>query len=174
MLLRYQLSSTILIALFALTNAANAQIGVGPLVGIAFDGSDLFVGGNATIPMGFQVAEQNLILNPGASYYLIDNVTLFIIDVNLLYPFAAGSFNAYAGAGLLVSFWSADYGDVSGFLDDLGIDTSSSSTDFGLNVKGGAEFGEGSIRPFGEVGFQIKDGGSLYAQGGARFQLGGS
>ena len=48
-----------------------------------------------------------------------------------------------------------------------------SDTDFGLNVKGGLEFGEGNLKPFGEAGFYLKDGGFLWLQGGVRFTLGG-
>ena len=155
---RFQLIPVILVSLFTLTSVANAQIAVGAHGGIAFSDADLFVGANATIPLGFQVGEQNLIANPEASYWITgEGYSLFIISANVLYPFSAGSINAYGGGGILISFVSVN---------------THSSTDFGLNAKGGAEFGEGKLKPFAEAGFFIKDGGFLYGQGGVRIQLG--
>jgi hypothetical protein len=168
---RFQITSAIAVIIFALPSIANAQIAVGAHGGVDFDDTDFFVGANATVPLGFEVAEKNLVLNPELSYWVTgDGYSLFIISANVLYPFTEGSISAYGGAGISVSFFSFDFGDE--FDDLFGIDTSSSSTDIGLNAKGGAEFGEGKMRPFAEAGFFIKDGGFLYAQGGVRFQLG--
>ncbi len=169
-----QILSVFLVTIFALTSAANAQIRAGAHVGFDTDSSDLFAGINATIPVT-EVGDKILLLNPEGSYWVTgDGFSLFIISVNVLYPLTTGSLSAYAGGGIAISFFSFDTGDFGEFGDLFGLnDISTSSTDFGLNIKGGAELGEGGMRPFGEVGYFLKDGGFLYLQGGIRIQVGG-
>ena len=173
---RVRFIPAILIALFALTSASNAQMKLGGHAGFDFDASDLFVGANVVIP-AFAMGDVTLLGNADFSYWVTsDNYNLFIIDANVLYPFAAGPVSAYAGGGVAISFFSYDGPSFDDFnFDDLFSKTSAvaaSSTDFGLNLKGGGEFGEGKMRPFGELGYYIKDGGFLYIQGGLRFLLG--
>ncbi len=164
----FQITSLILVAIFALTSVANAQIAAGAHAGFDFDSSDLFIGVNGTMPV-MEVGEKILRVNPEASYWVTsEGFNLFILSVNVLYPLTTGSIGAYAGGGIAISFFSFDAPEL---FDELFGDFSTSSTDFGLNLKGGAEFGEGNMRPFAEGGYFLKDGGFLYAQGGIRIQI---
>ncbi len=166
----FQFTSVILVSVFAVTCTANAQIRAGAHAGFDFDSSDLFVGINGTLPVT-EVGDKTLLLNPEGSYWVTsDGFNLFIISLNVLYPLTEGSLSAYAGGGISISFFSFDTG---GFEDIFGVDINSSSTDFGLNIKGGAEMGEGKMRPFGEAGYIFNEGGFLFAQGGVRIQVGG-
>jgi hypothetical protein len=166
------------VGLLAFSEAANAQfsaLAVGPHAGFDFDGSDLFIGGNVIVPTNIELAGASLAVNGDASYWITgDGYSLFVIDGNMLYPISldSESLSPYVGAGLVISFFSADV-DCGSFCDLIDVD-GASSTDFGVNLKGGAEFGTNSMKPFGEVGFYLKDGSTFYVQGGVRFILGGS
>jgi len=150
----FQFTSVILVSVFAVTGTANAQIRAGAHAGFDFDSSDLFVGINGTLPV-MEVGDKTLLLNPEGSYWVTsDGFNLFIISLNVLFPLTEGSLSAYAGGGISISFFSFDAGDFGEFGDLFGLNNiSTSSTDFGLNIKGGAEMGEGKMRPFGEAGY---------------------
>jgi hypothetical protein len=177
MKIRYLLSLIVLfVGLVATVNPVHAQVKIGPHIGLDFEDSDLFVGGNVLAELGLEVGDQKLLGNADASYWITgDGYNLFIIDANLLYPFMLGNLNAYGGGGLVISFFSYDIPDFNDFFSkSSAVANSESETDFGLNLKGGVEFPAGNLLPFGEVGFYIKDGGFLYIQGGLRFGVGGS
>ena len=155
-----------------LTATANAQTKVGAHVGFDTDDSNLMLGVNAVFTGSVKLGESAIRYNPEASYFLIDNATFFVFSLNFLYPFAIEALDVYAGAGILLSFFSYDVPDFGSLSKTTAVQNETDTT-LGLNVKGGAEFGKGKMRPFGEVGFFIKDGGFLYLQGGLRFLLGG-
>lgn len=166
------------IGLLSFSELGQAQgLRLGPHAGFDFDRSDLYVGGNIVVPIGLEVAETAIDLNADASLWITsDGYNVFVIDGNLLYPFNLESENIapYAGAGIALSFTSVDV--PSGinceiFNTDL---CDNSSTNFQLNIKGGAEFGSSNMKPFGEVGLYFIDGSVFYLQGGVRFALGGS
>jgi hypothetical protein len=170
-------STTILLYVFAclsmLATTAHAQTKIGAHVGFDANDSNVALGVNAVFTGSVKLGESAIRYNPEASYFFVDNVTFMVFSINFLYPFAVEAVDLYAGAGILLSLWSFDGPDLDSFLQKTAAIQSQTDTSFGLNVKGGGEFGNGKMRPFGEVGYYVKDGGFLYLQGGLRFLLGG-
>jgi hypothetical protein len=169
-------------ALLAVT--ASAQIEVGPLAGINFDGTEILIGAQGRFPVGAEVAGLPIIAKPGIEFYPFiggdgglsgnDNVdvSLWVVNADVIVPLdLTDSFQAYAGAGLYVSRYSINFNaNIPGF------DFDDSSTDIGLNVLAGATFGDESKKmvPFAEAVLALGDGGSGFvAKGGLLFRLGG-
>lgn len=163
---------------------ASAQIGLGAHVGYDVEFENAYVGANAMFQIPMQVGEQFFRINPEFSYYLIgdelDNIdavdassSAWLLAVNLIYPFGLEAADFYGGVGLELARVSASVDfdldpEFQDFIDSF--DTSSSSTDIGINLKIGAAIS----LIFGEIGFHIRDGGGPYAQGGVRVPVGGS
>ncbi len=151
---------------------------VGGQLGYDFDSSELFFGPNAVFETPIKLGDENLLLNPEFSYYLVDDVpgvstSFWQLNVTALYPLKVEVADMYVGAGLGISHWSASY-DSNYFLGKGSIvvpDYSDSSTDIGLNGKVGSTFGKGNVKPFAEFGFVISDSSWLYGQVGARYAL---
>ena len=94
-----------LLTFLGIASTAHAQVKVGPQVGIA-DFESLYFGGNVVFPLGLQVGDNTLDLNGNFNYVLEDNVTWFLIDVNLHYPIAVdGAMSPYVGAGIVISIF---------------------------------------------------------------------
>ena len=164
-----------LLAAFALitvtATTAFGQIQFGGHLGLAFSDSDLYVGGNAVFNSPWELNDQTVRLNPEVSFYFLEDSPVFdqslmVIALNGLYPLGLEFANTYVGAGVLISFYNADFDT-----DLIGSDFD--DTDVGLNAKFGIDFGneDSSIIPFAEGGVQIVDGGGLWVQGGARVAL---
>ena len=84
---RFHFISVLLIAILALTSLVSAQTKVGLHGGLDFEDTDFFVGANAVLPLGMQVGDKNLSVNPEGSYWITgDGYSLFIISLNLLFP----------------------------------------------------------------------------------------
>ncbi len=92
----------------------------------------------------------------------------FDINLNGNYLFDIGNPNIipYALAGLNFAILSSDY-DGSG----SPIDVSSSSTEVGLNLGGGADFPLGTLTAFGELRFVLGDADQLVIAGGVKFPI---
>ncbi len=129
-----------------------------PLLGLDLDADELFLGGSARIaPPGAPV-----ILNPGIEFYPFIGGSLFVVNFDVLYELTAQKVEPYVGGGL---FWSRASRTVAG--------TSISSSDIGLNLKGGVVFSPpGKLRPFAEGVIRVEGGSSLLLKGGLLLKIG--
>lgn len=167
--------------LFVCAGSARAQFNLGAHAGYDVDFEELFIGANAMVPIGLEIAEQLIRLNLDGSYYLAgEGLTVLAFDGNLIYPFQVegSSIKPYAGAGLVIFYTSVDTPDIGDFdFDDFFSKSAAvanvTSTDIGLSLKGGSEFGSGgAITPFAEAFLYLKDGSTFGVMGGVRFALG--
>lgn len=101
-------------------------------------------------------------------YFADENVTIFTVDVNALYPIevdGSEGFAPYVGGGLGYTSFSFDTQNQFGSF-------SSSSSEIGLNLVGGAEFPvSGSFTPFAEAQFTVGDLSRFGITGGLLFNL---
>jgi opacity protein-like surface antigen len=166
---------SVLLALFliAAPNNAQAQDGfkVGPRVTIDLgDISDAF-GGDFALGADVRVMIESLPVDGQASfdyYFAEDPWTVFAFDINALYPFAMEDqpFRPYVGAGLGIARWSADVES------DFGFGFSTSNTDVGINLLGGAEFPLDGFTPFAQAQFTVGgDADRFGITGGVLFNL---
>ncbi len=143
------------IGLMAPTTAqGQASFKIGPRLGIPLgdlsDVSSVFIGGDV------RVTTEALPVVPNASfdYYLtdVDGYSVFAVDLNALYefPIENEAFAPYAGGGLAITSFSFDNPSVSFGGQTFGGGTTS-STEVGLNLVGGARFPLGSIEPFAQL-----------------------
>lgn len=152
---------TILSCLFLLMpSASSAQFRLGAQGGYNLDAFNdngveegvLFLGGQAQFGLG----SIPLILSPSVDYFFngIDDVTVFQFNADALLTFGVDNtvFTPYAGAGLAVTRVSLD-ADVP-LLGDL---ISGEETNYGLNLIGGAMFGEGPVQPFIQARITLGD-----------------
>jgi len=152
---------------------AEAQLTFLAFAGYDLDVEELFIGAGVE----FQLMPANglpfaLALRPSAEYYFMPSeseggfeasMSLFQINAEAIADLADvidGPIGLYAGAGLGMAFISTEF-------SGGGIEISDSSTELGLNLLGGVEFGI----PF--VQFRLTTAGSTRAQlmGGVRFSL---
>lgn len=113
---------------------------VGPMLGFITEyDNTVFLGVDGRFSVDLSPG-QALIINPALNYYLIDadGFTLLQFDANVLYPFMLdGAFTPYAGGGLGILYASVEFENADGST------TSSSDTEVGLNLMGGAEYNFG-------------------------------
>ena len=148
--------------LFGLVVARPAQAQtpweLGPLVGVNLDNDELLVGAVARIPL----TSLSTTLNPGLEFYPgIENGSLFVLNFDLQYQLDAETVKPYVGGGLSWARFSPDGG--------------SSSSDVGLNLKGGLVFNPASrTRPYGEAVVNFASGDeALIFRAGVLFTIGG-
>lgn len=144
---------------------------IGPLLGLNFDGSSLFIGGVAQF--GLDVSENlSLIAEPSIDLYLFeDNITWTRINLDAVFPFEISGLEVYGGGGLMIQFVSID----SDICDNEFVRIDCNDTDIGLNIRGGILFGTSSdsFRPFVEANIALYDDSDFAVRGGLLFQLGG-
>lgn len=157
-----------LLALF-LTAAPAAQaqttFEIGPRVGYEIDDlEELFIGADVRI----MVAGLPVVINPTFDYYLVDVGSLLQLSGNALYTFGINNqvFTPYAGAGVGITRFSFDDEDIPDNID-------TSTTEFGLNVIGGATFSLGNLKPFAQAQLTFGDAELVTLGGGVLFSLGG-
>ena len=148
----------ILAALFLLMPAQEAQaqtaFQLGPRLTLDVgDISDAF-GGDFAIGADVRVDPASFpVKGSGAFdfYFADDDVTVFTVDLNVVYPFGIENevFTPYAGGGIGITRVSIDI--------DTGFGTfSGDDTDIGLNLVGGAEFNlESNVTPFAQAQFTV-------------------
>lgn len=91
--------------------------------------------------------------------------TYFEVNGNAVYSLPVRnmpSFAPYVGGGLNIAHSSVEF-------EVLGERQSSSDTEMGLNLLGGAEFGQGNARPFVELRIEMAGGEQFVLAGGVRF-----
>ncbi len=143
---------------------AQTQWSLVPHLGFNIDNDELYLGANARI----ELPSAPVTINPGFDWYPFIgsqnvDVSLFVVDMDVLYHLKAQSIEPYVGGGL---FWSRTSVNVAG----LGGGT---ATDVGLNLKGGAVFRPlGKLRPFAEGVIAISGGSALLLKGGFLFSMG--
>ncbi len=146
---------------------AQAQIQVGPRIGYELsDFEALFVGADVRISTPALPVQ----INPTLDYYFLEDTEIFgteisqsllQLTVNALYQFGINNevFTPYAGGGLSYLRISAEANG-----------ESSSDSDVGLNLVGGAEFGVGQLKAFAQAEFVVGgDANPLKITGGVLF-----
>ena len=148
--------------LFGLVVARPAQAQtpweLGPLLGVDLDRDELLIGAVARIPL----TSLPITLNPGLEFYPgIDNGSLFVLNFDVQYELDAETVKPYVGGGISWARFSQDGG--------------SSSSDVGLNLKGGLVFNPASrTRPYGEAVLNFANSnGALIFKAGVLFTIGG-
>lgn len=98
-------------------------------------------------------------------YFAADNVTVYTVDVNALYPIETdASFSPYVGGGIGFTNVSVDI--------QTGLGTvGGSTTETGFNLVGGAEFEVGAVQPFAQAQVTFGDLTRIGITGGLLFSL---
>jgi len=127
--------------------AQDIDFEIGPRIGYDLgDLDDLFIGAEGRI----YIEDFPVVLSPAFDYYFVSSgfegtsVNIFGVDLNALYEFELedGNITPYAGAGIGVIRVSSS-GEFEGFT------VSTSSTETGINLLGGAIFDiDAPVRPF--------------------------
>jgi opacity protein-like surface antigen len=171
----------LLFSFFLTASSALGQVQVGPFAGINFDGTEILVGGQARFPVGLQLGETDVLINPSLEFYpFIDSsigtnnidFSLWVLNADALLPIEiSDSFDSYAGAGLYFARSKWNFNNIPGLnLDD-------SEVNAGLNLFAGATFQkeDRGLIPFGEVRLALGDGSSgLILRGGVLVSIGGN
>ncbi len=146
---------------FALVVAPPAQAQtpweVGPHVGVNLENDELLVGAVARI----HLSSLPITLNPGFEFYPgVDPGSLFVLNFDVQYQLDAESVEPYVGGGISWARTGAAVG---------------SSSDVGLNLKGGVMFSPSSrTRPYAEAAVNFaSDNQALIFRGGFLFTIGG-
>lgn len=147
-------------------NGDGAKFKVGPRLTLDIgDISDVY---NGTVALGadarYHPAEFPVGGNVAFDFYFADdNVTVYSLDFNALYPIETdASFSPYVGAGLGYTNVSVDTGTRFG---------SFGGSDTGINLVGGAEFEVGSVQPFAQAQVTLGNLTRLGITGGVLFSL---
>jgi hypothetical protein len=151
------------VALPMMAPRAEAQSAFMPYLGFDLDAQALFLGVGAEF--GLPIATPiGLALRPSAEYLFSgegSDVTRLQFNADVIGNLAGGGpgLGLFAGAGLGVRYFG-------------GTDNVDSSTNLGLNVLAGAEFGAGFLTPFAQGRVHIGDGGTALAvMGGVKLGL---
>jgi opacity protein-like surface antigen len=171
----YSIYTLIFVLAVALPIPSNAQTSsesefkVGPRATLSLgDISDAY-GGDIAVgaDVRYQFADLPVQGNGAFDFYFADeNITVFTIDVNAVYPLEVGETLApYVGAGL-------GYTNISVDVDTQFGSFSGDSSDTGLNLVGGTEFVTGgSLTPFVQAQLTVGDLDRFGLAGGVLFAL---
>lgn len=169
------LVSVLLTAGLALAPLAQAQtqVKLGPRLGIPFGdvsdaGGNFFFGGDVR----FYTDALPVVPNVSTDFYLVDSVegvdrSIFVVDVNALFEFGVdnAAFTPYSGAGVGITRFSSES-------TSQQISVSSSSSEIGVNLVGGARFLLDPMEPFVQLNATIgSDLTRLGLTGGLLFSL---
>jgi hypothetical protein len=140
-----------LLCTLSLPTTADAQVGftIGPR--LSLDVGDDLEDGSTTFGAGADVRVSAIalpfIINPTYDYYFIDNpggadVNFSTLNVNALFPFGINNkvFTPYSGLGVGFAFTSVN---------------DETTTDTGINIVTGAQFGLLPLKPFVELGYSV-------------------
>ncbi len=148
------ITAAVALALVATTTAAaqTNRTHIGPRLGYNFDAEVVTIGGQLSFPIG-----RNLEFYPSADFHLVDEGSLFGVNVDIKYRLPGTNVRwLYIGTGL---------GILSRSVDDF------DNTDTGLNVFVGAESLRGRVHPFIEGRVLVADGSMAQLVGGLNFTL---
>jgi hypothetical protein len=155
---RFFLVSTVLMMACAYAPSARAEGGIGPHLGINFDGDTVFLGLGGRADIARVADNVQLQIDPSLAYYFVDNASLFHLAVSFPFEFRIQDsvLRPFTGAGLSL-FWAHrnDDGDLHAR----------------LNILGGLAFALESVKPFFELRLLLGDGSSFELLGGVFFNL---
>lgn len=157
---------------FAQTNA-QAQIGLSVHAGYDIDFEELLIGADVIFPI--ELGENLFMANPSLDFYpFIDNLTVFVVNADLLYNLleVAEKYPFLVGAGLGFRRFSYDFDNDNPFIDDF-IDDS--DTDVILNLLAEIQMlrEDSNLTPYGRLRLGIGDGTGIALIVGVRLALGG-
>lgn len=157
--------SLLVLAVALAAPRADAQFLFIPYGGFDFDFDAALLGVAVEVPMPIAGLPVEVAVRPSAEYYFVGDVdqfnrTLVGINADLVASLSPpGSVGFFAGAGLGLAFASSD------------VPGAQTTSDFGLNLIGGAQFGTGFATPFAQGRITFGDGTRLAALAGVRFNL---
>ncbi len=137
---------------------------LGPYLGVNLDNNELHLGGMARV----HLSSMPITLNPGLEFYPgFDDTgsglgrSLWVLNFDAQYQLEAQSVSPYVGGGIS---WAR-----------LSTETLDSSSDVGLNLKGGLVFNRtGNAQPYAEAILNFSDGTeALIFRAGLLFTIGG-
>ena len=159
--------ATVLTALALAGSTAQAQprIEIGPRAGFDLSGDveEFYLGADGRV----KIPVLPITINGAFDLYFPDDFDFFQLSLNAFYEFGPNVrvFTPYVGGGLGFSSISVD--------DDFGGFADADDTDVGLNLIGGAVFGFGNLRPFGQAQITFGDVDLVTVGGGVLFRIGG-
>ena len=146
----------------ALAQPASAQTRFGAQASFG-DDVDLGLGGRVALGMTERV---HLVGTLDVFFPSTEGLDYWEVNANATYSFDEGArpLVPYVGAGLNLARASIEPG---------GSSTSDSSTDLGLNILGGAQFGQWAVVPYAELRVELGGGDQFVVTGGILFGGGG-
>ncbi len=158
------------------TSQAQAQFQIAPRVGLEVNNVEALQVG---VEARFATESLPVLINPSFDYYFLDcgvdgiggadiSCSFFSLKANGLFEFGGGetrSFTPYAGGGLAIGLARAE---VSAF----GFSESTSDTEIGLNLVGGARFETGNLQPFAQLEVGLGGADIFSIVGGLLFNFG--
>jgi hypothetical protein len=156
---RLFLALSIVCAALAFAPSAQAEGGIGPHLGLNFEGDDpVFIGLGGRVDIARVADNVQLQIDPSLAYYFVENATVFHIAVSFPFEFRIQDsvLRPFTGAGLSL-FW-VDQNDASDLQPRL-------------NLLGGLAFALESIKPFFELRIILGHGSGFELLGGVFFNL---
>jgi hypothetical protein len=144
------------IAFAASASTANAQTSrthLGPRIGYNIDAEAVSIGGQLSLPIA-----RRLEFYPSADVTLVDNGSMFGVNLDIKYRLPAGGTMDWLYLGTGLGIVSRSVGD-------------NDNTDTGLNLFLGAESLRGRVHPFIEGRLLIADGSMVQLVGGLNFTI---
>lgn len=159
MTLRYGLAAFAVLAALGSVPAARADAGIGPHLGLNFDGEDpVFAGINARIDVAHIGETVELQIDPSAAYYFTSSATVlhFALSVPFEFRLPDSNLRPFAGGGLSLFYVHENHeGDLRPR----------------LNLIGGLLFALEALKPFIELRIILGHGSGFELLGGLLFNL---
>lgn len=170
MLRRHVVTAVALLALLGAVSEVQAQIAVGPKLGLNFDFEELYIGIEADIPLeGVMVGDNTLAVSPYFNWYPFagtEGTQAGDTDLNI-FGFGADATLPFDMGGNATPFVKGGVG-----INRVSVG-SFSNTDFYLNLAAGSFFGPPDSGRFkAQVGVLIGDGSAVYIEGAYHFMVG--
>lgn len=159
------LAAVLAVAVPLMAPKAEAQFQFIPYLGYDFDIGDgsLLIGVGAEFDV-LQAVPLGIAIRPSAEYYFVDSpagvdFNFFQLNTDVIADLATPltGVGVFGGAGLAFGFFDSDVTD--------------SSTEFGVNILGGAELLTGFVSPFVQARVTLMDGTRFGIQGGVKLNL---
>lgn len=174
------------LALPLTADRAEAQFYLNPYAGYNLDAEAFLIGIGSEFAAPFSAGQFELAIRPSVEYLFVgdndfgsDDVSTTALQINgdLITRFNAEGFSPYAGAGLAIYSFSADFdcentGAGQSFCEAA--EDAASTTDIGINLLGGLEFpgALGIGTPFAQARLTLADGSAISLLGGIAIPLG--